>query len=142
MLIFAGLTLAASLLTGFKHFLRLESEDTEYRILHFANIVHIAFSLFYVLKLTFNTLQSGYIFATVVPLVSLGLFLVYTKAKTTRDNVARAFQGELSFDQFIESIDCFLVLTRQDYSNSKRSLINYIYAIISQHEAKCTMPGC
>lgn len=141
-LMFAFAAAASALVTGYKHFIRSESEDIEYKILHLANTLHIIFSLFYVLLVLFASLQPGFFFLALLPFTGLAIFAAYAKFKSSKDNLEKALLNKLPFNEFVESIDCFLVLARLDFSRNRRRLVNYVYSIVSKHRAKCLLPGC
>jgi hypothetical protein len=140
--VFAFLTLGSAALTAYKHFIRMESEDIEYRILHLGNTLHIIFSLYYFLLTILTSLQPGYFFLSLLPFLPFPIFAAYTKFRSTKDNLEKALLSELSFDEFVGSIDCFLILTRADFSSHNRRLANYIYSIVSKHGEKCLLAGC
>lgn len=139
---FAFLTLGSACLTAYKHFIRVESEDVEYRILQVGNSTHIVFSLYYLLLTILTSLQPGYFFLSLLPLLAFALFAAYAKVKSAKDNLERALLGELRFDEFVESVDCFLILGRADISSDNRRLVNYIYSIAGKHGEKCLLAGC
>lgn len=139
---FALLTLGVAALTSYRHFIRMESEDIEYRILHLANTVHIIFSFCYLLLIIFTSMQTGYFFLSILPFIAFAVFTAYSKLKSSRDNLEKALLNELNFAEFVDSIDCFLMLARMNFPNNKRKLVNYIYSIVCKHQAKCLLPDC
>ena len=100
-LIFALVTLLFSLLIAFKHFIRMESTDNQYRILYLANSIHVLFSFYFVLLLMFNSITSGYFYAALLPILGAAMFFVYSKLKSSSNNIPKAMMNELPFGEFI-----------------------------------------
>lgn len=135
-MLFAFAALAAALITAYNHFTRVESEEVAYRILHLDNIVHIVFSSFYLFLIVFPSMRPAYFFLALLPALAYALFTAHSTSTTARDNLEKALLQQLSFTEFVESIDCFLM------AREKRKAMNYIYSVLCKHGEKCGWVGC
>lgn len=48
--------------------------------------------------LMFNTITTGYFYAAMLPILGAAMFLVYSKLKSSGNNISKAMMNELSFD--------------------------------------------
>lgn len=63
-----------------------------------ANSIHVLFSFYFVMLLMFNTITTGYFYAAMLPILGAAMFLVYSKLKSSGNNISKAMMNELSFD--------------------------------------------
>ena len=79
----------------------MESTDNQYRILYLANSIHVLFSFYFVVLLMFNSITNSYFYAALLPILGAAMFFVYSKSKSSSNNIPKAMMNELPFGEFI-----------------------------------------
>ncbi len=92
--------------------------------------------------LMFNLAGARYFFSIFTPLILMAIYSIWRQRRLAKDNIVLLLSKKLTYHQFIESVDGFLMILKQQAPSRKRIIANYIMAIFSAHEKSCNMPGC
>lgn len=134
--------LGLSISTYLKHFVKIEMDCLEYRVLKGVNLLHIVISLILVYSEVIGLDVEGIsLVVSLLVMIYLGVALV-NKQKEEEVRFKNAFQMEAGYQEMLKTIDFFTGLIRKTGHEAHNNLYKFVFSAISEHNKECTRATC